>query len=191
MDSSILRRIFLADYQDFFDGLKRRLGSADLAGEVMQETFLRLEKIPHARPVHRPKSYLYRIAVNIAVDRRRAENRCLTYTEIGELIDLADPSPDPERIVEARSEVENLKRAVAELPSRRRDILLASRLEDVPNREIAKRYGVTVRTIEIELKAAVEYCASRLERGAGTKMCLGSSRINERGEAERSLARIP
>src|SRR5580704_9424645 len=33
---ALLRRILLADYRDFFDGLKRRLGSADLAGEALQ-----------------------------------------------------------------------------------------------------------------------------------------------------------
>jgi hypothetical protein len=29
---ALLRSVLLADYRDFFDGLKRRLGSADLAG---------------------------------------------------------------------------------------------------------------------------------------------------------------
>jgi RNA polymerase sigma-70 factor (ECF subfamily) len=164
---TILRRVLLADYKDFFDGLKRRLGPAELAGEALQETFLRLERVVHARPVLSPKSYLYRIAVNIAIDRRRAEARHLSGAEVDSLLDLADPSPDPARVVEARSEIEHLKRAVAELPQRRREILLAARLDEVPNREIAKRYGVTVRTIETEIKAAVEYCASRLDRRVG------------------------
>jgi RNA polymerase sigma-70 factor (ECF subfamily) len=177
---ALLRRVLLADYKDFFDGLKRRLGSADLAGEALQETFLRLEKVPQAKPLHSPKSYLYRIAVNIAIDRRRAEARRLTSTEVECLMDLADPAPDPARIVEARSEIEHLKRAVAELPPRRREILLAARLHEVPNREIAKRFGVTVRTIETELKAAVEHCASRLERNATLRygsLSAGSSSV--------------
>jgi len=161
---ALLRSVLLADYRDFLDGLKRRLGSADLAGEALQETFLHLDRVPQVKPVHSPKSYLYRIAVNIAIDRRRAEARRLTTGEVEALIDIADPTPNPEQIVEARSEFEHLKQAVAELPQRRREILLAARLDDVPNREIAKRYGVTVRTIEIELKAAVAHCASRLER---------------------------
>jgi DNA-directed RNA polymerase specialized sigma24 family protein len=63
---ALLRSLLLADYRDFFDGLKRRLGSADLAGEALQETFLHLDRVPQAKPVQRPKSYLYRIAVNIA-----------------------------------------------------------------------------------------------------------------------------
>jgi RNA polymerase sigma-70 factor (ECF subfamily) len=159
-----LSSVLLADYRDFFDGLKRRLGSADLAREALQETFLHLDRVPQTKPVHRPKSYLYRIAVNIAIDRRRGEARRLTIGGVEALVDIADPTPNPEQIVEARSEVEYLKRAVAELPQRRREILLAARLDDVPNREIAKRYGVTVRTIEIELNAAVAHCASRLER---------------------------
>jgi DNA-directed RNA polymerase specialized sigma24 family protein len=90
---ALLRRILLADYRDFFDGLKRRLGSADLAGEALQETFLQLDRVPQAKPLHRPKSYLYRIAVNIAIDRRRAEARRLTCGEVESLINIVRSGP--------------------------------------------------------------------------------------------------
>ena len=44
-DSNItsLRDLLLADYTDLDRRLTRRLGSADLASDVLQETYLRLE----------------------------------------------------------------------------------------------------------------------------------------------------
>jgi len=161
---STLRDLLLSDYNDLSRRLSRRLGSLDLAREVLQETFLRLERAVELRPMRSPKAYLFKIAVNIAIDRRRAETRRLTECEVDSLFELADDSPDPARIVEARSEIEVLKRAVAELPRRRREMFLAARMQEVPHRDIAKRFGVTVRTVELELKQALEHCALRLNR---------------------------
>jgi RNA polymerase sigma-70 factor (ECF subfamily) len=136
----------------------------DLASDVLQETYLRLEGIKEIGPVRSPKAYLFRIALNIANDRRRAENRRLTVDEVDSLLDIPDDRPDAARVIEDRSEVDLLRRAIAELPERRREVLVLARIEGVPNREIAERLGVTVRTVEIDLKQAVEHCAERLKR---------------------------
>jgi hypothetical protein len=58
------------------------------------------------------------------------------------LLAVADPAPNPEQIVEARSEVEHLKRAVAELPQRRREILLA--------RWLSGYFAVILRAVTID-----------------------------------------
>ncbi|HBO0460127.1 TPA: RNA polymerase sigma factor VreI, partial [Pseudomonas aeruginosa] len=54
--------------------------------------------------------------------------------------------------------------ALCELPARRRQILIASRLEETPHAEISRRFGISTRTVEKELKAALWFCAERLER---------------------------
>jgi RNA polymerase sigma factor (sigma-70 family) len=159
-----LRNLLLADYSGLDRQLTRRLGSADFASDVLQETYLRLDGMNHIGPVRSPKAYLFRIAVNIANDRRRAESRRLTVDEVDSLLDIPDDRPDAARVIEDRSEVNLLRRAIAELPERRRRVLLLSRIEGLPHREIARRFGVTVRTVETDLKQAVEHCAQRLQR---------------------------
>lgn len=163
-DIATLRAALLADYTDLDQRLTRRLGSADLASDVLQETYLRLEGINEIASVRNPKAYLFRIALNVANDRRRAESRRLTVDEVDRLLDIPDDRPDAARVIEDRSEVELLKRAIAELPERRRRVLILSRIEGQPNREIAACLGVTVRTVEIDLKQAIEHCAERLKR---------------------------
>lgn len=165
----ILRELLLAEYAALDRRLARRLGSAELASEVLHETYLRLEAIIEIAEVRNPKAYLFRIALNIANDRRRAESRRLTTGEIDSLLDVPDDRPDAARIVEDRSEIELLKRAIAELPERRRHVLMLSRIEALPNREIAERLGVTVRTIETDLKQAIEHCAERMKRPSRDK----------------------
>jgi RNA polymerase sigma-70 factor (ECF subfamily) len=144
--------------------LTRRLGSADLASEALQDTFLRLECAGEIGPVSSPRAYLLRIALNIATNRRISENRRLTVPESEALLEMPDESPDPARTAEARSEIAALKRALAELPARRRDIFLAAWVEELPHQQIAERFDLSVRTIQIELRQALEYCGQRLER---------------------------
>jgi RNA polymerase sigma-70 factor (ECF subfamily) len=164
-----LRDLLLADYSGIDRRLTRRLGSADLASDVLQETYLRLEGMSEIGPVRSPKAYLFRIALNIANDRRRAEGRRLTAYEVDCLLDIPDDRPDPAREIEDRSEVNLLRRAIAELPERRRHVLTLSRIEGLPSREIAERLGVTKRTVEIDLKQAIEHCADRLKRPVPAK----------------------
>lgn len=166
---SSLRTLLLAEYGDFDRRLTRRLGSPDLASEALNETYLRLERMREPGQVRSPKAYLFRIALNIAADRRRAEKRRLTSSEVDALLDIPDDRPDAARVIEDRSEINLLKRAIAELPERRRRVLMLSRIESMPNREIATLLGVTVRTVETDLKQAVEHCADRLKRPTRVK----------------------
>lgn len=163
---SSLLQVLVASYADFRKRLAIRLGSTVLAEDVLQDTYLRLEGTPELGIVRSPRAYLLRMAVNLATDRRRSESRLLSTEEVRSLLDLDDGQPGPEKIVESRAELAVLERVLQELPPRRREILLASRVEETPHRELARRFGVSTRTIEIELKRALEHCSARLSRRA-------------------------
>ncbi|HZX78191.1 RNA polymerase sigma factor [Lysobacter sp.] len=150
-------------YDDLRRRLTRRLGSAELASDALQDTWLRLHGKPVADAVS-PGAYLFRMAFNVAIDRQRSESRRLTTAEIDDLLDVADPSPDPADSAQTRSDLEMLVQAMEELPERRRAILLAVRVEGLTQPEVARRFGVSLRLVELELQRAQEYCASRVDR---------------------------
>ena len=152
-------------YDDLKQRVKRRAGSADLADEALQDTFLRLSSATGIGQVRDLQAYLFRVAMSVASNRRVAERRRRpATTDADALFDLADDSPGPERIIEARSEIDALKRVILELPTRRREIVVAAFVEEVPLRSIALRFGISVRTVQVELKQALAHCAARLGR---------------------------
>lgn len=163
-DRTMLLDLLLADYDSLKKRLTRRLGSADLAGDTLQDTFLRLSAANEIGPIRNPRAYLFRVAMNVAATRKIAETRRQMVSEPKVSSCLEDDAPGPARIVEGRSEIEALKRALSELPARRREILVAARLDGTPNLSIARRCGVTVRTVQVELKQALTHCALRLDR---------------------------
>jgi RNA polymerase sigma-70 factor (ECF subfamily) len=161
-----LRRLLIEDYSDLRERLARRFGSADFAGEVLHEAWLRLGRAEagasSAAALDNPRAYLYRVALNIATDQKRAEKRWLGKAEVEAVYRRAQDELDPARIVEARSELETLAKAINKLPVRRRAVLIAARLEYLPYKVIAERLGVTVRVVDRELKLALDHLSAAL-----------------------------
>jgi RNA polymerase sigma-70 factor (ECF subfamily) len=70
--------------------------------------------------------------------------------------------------MEARLQIEELKRALAELPPRRRAIFIAARVDGVSHEEIAQRLGLSRTMVQKELRRAISHCLDRLgENDAG------------------------
>jgi RNA polymerase sigma factor (sigma-70 family) len=159
-----LRRFLVLGYEDLRARLTSRLGSAELAGDALHETYLRLARPAAIGPVRSPKLYLLRIAMNIAAKRLRRERRFFSLSDAKSALGIRDDAPDPAQSAEARRELEALQQALEELTPRQRAILLASRLDGVPLREIAERHRLSQRMVEIELRRALAYCALRLDR---------------------------
>lgn len=162
-----LLALLVTSYDDLKQRLTRRTGSADLADEALQDTFLRLSKADGIiGPVRDLPAYLFRVAMSAISNRRVAERRRRTVPQADTVFDLPDETPGPDRIIEARSEINALRRAIQELPTRRREIFMAICVEEVPLQQVAKRFGVSVRTVQVEIKQALVHCAVCIDRNA-------------------------
>ena len=67
-----LRRSLILGYEDLKARLTRQLGSAELASDALQETYLRLVRGAELAPVHRPGAYLLRMASRVVPSRSPA-----------------------------------------------------------------------------------------------------------------------
>lgn len=154
-----LRHLFITDYTRFRNQLAHLMGSTDLANDALQDTYVRLERGGEIKEhLESPRGYLFKMALNAArgiVRKDRLRERYIDFAETLD-IDIADESPGPAEIGEARSDMQAMAVILARMPARRREMFVLSWFEDTPNPEIAARYGVTVRTVQLELKQARE-----------------------------------
>ncbi|WAC72456.1 RNA polymerase sigma factor [Roseateles sp. SL47] len=162
----LLRNLLVQKYDQIRQSLAIKLGNTELASDALHEVWLRLEREPEiAGPVQNPQAYLVRMGINLAIDVQRSQSRLLSTEEVEELMHtLPDPSPGPSELAEVRSEMACLMAALAEMPTRRREVVLLVRLEGWPQKEVARHLGISLRTVESELKAAQQFCAQRLNR---------------------------
>lgn len=160
-------RPVLVDYlTKHYANLKRRvtrlLGSDDLADDALQDTWLRVNSKEDDGPIRSPSSYLVRMAVNIAVDIQRRQGKSLPFDEVNALMELSDPAPGPERVAEGRSDLQLMLRLMERMPKRRREIVLLVHMEDMEQKEVAERLGISVRTVGYELQHAHDYLNARM-----------------------------
>ena len=138
--------------------LSARSGCAASGEDLAQEAWIRLSRYP-GRARSAPHLFLWRIARNLAIDFAR---RSVVLCE-GDAVPLsesiADSAPTPEAEAIARSEIDAMKSAIAQLPKRRRDMFVAAAFEGESATQIAARYGLSKRTVEMEIRRAVDHCA--------------------------------
>ncbi len=159
-----LRDVLVESYADLERRLTRRLRSSELARDALQDTYLRLERGGRIGPVAHPLGYVLRIAINLARDRQRAEKGLASAEQIEAAMDIPDEHPDPSRTAEAKADLAIVERTLATMTARRRAIFLAAWKEHLTSREIARRYDLSIRLIDLELKRAREQCAAALRK---------------------------
>lgn len=147
--------------------LARRVGRDD-ASDLVQETFARMAQAgTDPGTVRNDKAFLFQVASNLAVDHGRAvrrRNQLLSRDEVDALLTVPDESARPDQAAQARIEARHLARALAEMPPRRAEAFRLSRLNGLSHHAIASRLGVSVRTVEGEVRMALDHCAERLDR---------------------------
>jgi RNA polymerase sigma factor (sigma-70 family) len=165
---SSLLACFIAERKSLVHYLTGRTGCAATAEDLLQDAWLKLNRSAASETVVNPLAYLHRMAANLAIDDARANaRRLLDPTEIEVLLDIADEAPGVEQQTEDLQALECLVEILDEMPLRRRELFLAARVEGQQHKQLAERFGVSVRTVELEVHRALDYCAERLRQMTG------------------------
>ncbi|HRE82228.1 MAG TPA: RNA polymerase sigma factor [Opitutaceae bacterium] len=127
--------------------------------DLVQETYLRILRARDFSRIASPRGLLFATARNAARDlfRRRTAAKTIPITEFvsSPVIDEAQTAAE---VASRHQEADLLAQAIAELPSRCREILVLRKFEDLSHREIAKRLGITEHTVESQLTKALHRC---------------------------------
>ncbi len=157
----MLRECLVANYARLHSRLTRHLGCPDGASDCLHDAWLRLGEMIVPETVRSPEAYVYRTACNLAMDRLRSDRPCqYAGGQEAEFENLADHSPGPDVIAEARSDVEAVERAMRCLPRRHRSVLIALRIEEKTRQEVADRHCISLRSVDTALRQALHHCAA-------------------------------
>jgi RNA polymerase sigma-70 factor (ECF subfamily) len=154
--------VFLATYNELSRHLSRRLARKADAEDVLQNTFLRIQKIPADAEIANPRSYLFRMADNLAIDHTRSQRAIERHVKTEEPVDKADESPLPERVVDYRQRLSRLRQAVSELPDRQRQVFLMHKFDGMSHAEIANELGITKSAVEKLIMKALAHLRDRV-----------------------------
>ena len=140
----------------------RMCGDMQVAEDAAQETFIQAWlRLQSYRPQASFRNWLYRIAVNTAIDMLRKEKRILPGAV--EDLNLTDASPSPETLVTNSEQTEMVQDAVLALPDASRAVLVLREFEGFSYQEIAEALDIPVGTVMSRLNYARKLLREKLE----------------------------
>lgn len=149
-----LEKLFWAHQERVLRAAYRITGSLADAEDVAQTVFLRLLQ-SGMREVQNAESYLYRAAINGALDllRRRVRERSVPVDAAGELATDA-PHASPECNLSSEELRQCLRHAIRQLSPRSAEMFVLRYLEDRDNREIARLMNMSQTMVAVMLHRA-------------------------------------
>lgn len=130
--------------------LRERLAlSAADADDIVQESYARLAGLDCVDHVREPRAYLFTVARSLVHQHlRRAQ--VVAIETVAELDGLGVEAPraSPERFASSRQQLALAQRLLAGLPGRCREVFRMRRIEDLSQREVAARLGISQSTVE-------------------------------------------
>lgn len=156
-------QVLTESYGDLVKHLARRFGTATDIHDVVQDTYLRAEKMPPDMDVQNLRAYVFRMANNIAIDHLRRKSAQTRYFEpLGDRDSLcADASP--EQTADFRQRIAILENVVANLPPRQREVFLMHKFDGLSHSQIAERLGITKSAVEKLIIKALATARARLD----------------------------
>jgi len=154
-DAEAFRRLVQQWEQPIFAFLYHMVGSREDAEDLTQETFVRVYTWANRyRPAGRFKSWLFRIAGNLARSHLRRQ-RLLRWIRFDTSAhDRPDPGPRPDNVLAAKRRQAAVHAALAHLPERQRQAVILRRYQELSYEEIAEILGTTVAAVESLLQRA-------------------------------------
>lgn len=138
--------------------LAARGATPEEADDLLQDLYIKLAG-QAIGPVAEPRAYLYRMANNLLVDRRRSGIRRSRReedwagTQSGAMFGIDDRPPADEVLI-AGERLKILEDALAALPDRTFEVFLRFRVNDEPQKSIAGDLGISVSAVEKHLQRA-------------------------------------
>jgi len=145
----------------------RARGAGEDGEDILQELWLKVERLEAEGPIADPRAYLFRMADNLMHDRVRANmrraNREQAWTQAGFDPAGQDEAPSAERSLLARQRLRRVELALATLGERTQAIFRRFRIEGVSQSRIAQEEGISVSAVEKHLQRAYRVVASLVD----------------------------
>jgi len=148
--------------------------------DLRQDTYVRVyEAAAKSRP-QAPKSFLFATARNLMADRIRRQ-RIVSIDAVGDLdaLNVMIDEISPEQRTSAHQELRRLAQAIDLLPPKCREAVWMRRVDDLPQKEVATRLGITQKTVEKHVMKGMKLLAEAVFQSnsgrtaeEGTRACV-------------------
>jgi RNA polymerase sigma-70 factor (ECF subfamily) len=133
--------------------------------DLRQDVYVRVyEAAAKSRP-QAPKSFLFATARHLMTDRVRRK-RIVSIDAVGDLdaLNVMVEDISPEQRISAHEELRRLAEAIDQLPPRCREVVWLRRVDELAQKDVAFRLGITQKVVEKHVMKGMKLLAAALFR---------------------------
>ena len=151
-----LAALFERHHRQLFNFFVHLNGSRESCDDLVQDVFFRMLKYKATfQPENSFAAWMYRIARNTFADSRKKRR----FDVVLDVVDDPVAHDSIEERLSRRQEIEMLRRALAQLPAEKRELLVLSRFENLKYEEIAAVLDCEVGAVKVRVFRAVRALA--------------------------------
>lgn len=139
-----------------------KVSSPEIAEDITSRVFTQSwNKFKEVKDFENPRAYIYRVARNEVVNYYREKSKMKIVST--ESIEISGPKPEIEQETQAKSEVENIKKAVSLLKDDYQNVIIWHYLDNLPIKEISGIMEKPEGTVRVMLHRALKEVKGILE----------------------------
>lgn len=168
MSQSRFNSVFITQRLSLLRTLQRMVRNPSTAEDLLQETYLRVNRAIGERRIEHLEPFVFQTARNLALDylrsRRVHERTMVEDVPLDVLQSIAASASTPEEAAHAERLLARLTVSLGQLTARQQRIFILSRLHGSSYVEIAEELEVSASTVQKELKLIMAICVGVAQR---------------------------
>lgn len=162
--------------------LRRNWPQVDELSDLRQEVYVRVYEAAGKALPQRPKSFLFATARHLLTDRLR-RGRVVSIEPAGDFdsLNVLVDEVSPERRCGARQILRRLAQALDRLPDRCREIVWLRRVEELPQKEVAMRLGISEKAVEKQIAKGMRLLAEHFYGHVQAAAAVGNTQETDHG----------
>lgn len=140
-----------------------RIVGMPAAEDIAQSVYLRIQRVEDHPPIRNKRSFLFRLARNLAIDHvrgQRREGEMFVSGADGSAVAAIEPSAETRLIDQER--VRHIAAAVERMPLRCRQVFVLTRLDELSVAETAARLAISQDMVRKHIRHALMLCHQAL-----------------------------
>lgn len=160
--------------------LHRCWSARDDLHDLRQEVYVRVYEAAGRSLPASPKSFLFATARNLITDRLR-RGRVVSIEPMGDLdpLNVLVDEVSPERRFGGRQALRRLSEAFDRLPDRCREVVWLRRVEELPQKVVAAKLGISEKTVEKHVANGVRLIAEHFHGGGRPRVSAGDDSLRD------------
>jgi len=163
-DDTVFDKIYWKYCRRIYHFVRQNISSDEDAEELIQDIFVKLWQNCHKVEIVSLNNYLYTLARGTIIDYIRKNVNRTVFERLADDSDIASDNSDLDDKVATESLLNSISQYAQLLPERQREVYRMRWEEGLSRKEIASRMGITVTTVDLHLRKAIDHLRDKFNK---------------------------